>query len=278
VAIGSLALNLASDGWFAYYAFELPGQHSALWNKVGRFWSREVLGRLPVVTAAAVAFFVLDRGQRPDSRRLFYGCLAIATLGASMFSRVHSGGYLNVLMPAYAGLAILFGLGIASLSGGSPSTRRPWLHFAIFALCLVQFGMLRYDVRAQIPSERDRLAGERIIEIIRGFEGEVLVPAHGYLPALAGKSRSAHRMAILDVLRGNDDARKETLEIEIREAILTQRFDAIILDAGDWFSEELASAYVLDEELFDDLETFETRTGQRMRPQRVFLPRQAASP
>jgi hypothetical protein len=276
--LGSVAMNVASDGWFFYYAFDLPGQHSARWHKVGRFWSRDVLGRLPIVAAAAVAFFARGRGQRPDSHRLFYACLAVGTLGASMFSRVHSGGYLNVLMPAYAGLAILFGVGVASLAGGSSSTRRPWLPVVVFSLCLVQFGLLRYDVRAQIPNERDRLAGERIVEMIGDFEGEVLVPSHGYLPALAGKARSAQWMAIQDILRGSDAELKEKLDREIREAILSQRFDSIIVDAGDWFPEELESAYELSEELFDDQVTFRTRTGARTRPERVFLPRRTVSP
>jgi len=275
--LGSLALNLVSDGWFAYYAFELPGQHRARWYKVGDFWWSSVLGRLPIVTAAAVAFFALERAPGADSRRRFYAWLVIGTLGASMFSRVHSGGYLNVLMPGYAGLAILFGLGVARLRGGSVAQRRPWIPLAVFALCLVQFGMLRYDVRRQIPRERDRLAGERLVEIIRGFEGEVLVPFHGYLPALAGKSRSGQWMAIADVLRGDEGELEQALELEIRYAILEQRFDAIIVDAEDWYPTELASAYELSEELFEDRSTFRTRTGDRKRPEKVFVPRRAES-
>jgi hypothetical protein len=276
--IGGLVLNLASDGWFFYYAFELPGQHSARWNMVGQFWCRDVLGRLPVVSAAAIAFFALGRGRRSDSHWPFYACLALGTFAASMFSRVHSGGYVNVLMPAHAALAILFGLAVAFLAGHSPRQRRPWLPFAIYALCLVQFAMLRYDVRAQIPSEQDRLAGERVVEIIRSFEGEVLVPAHGYMPALAGKASSSQWMAIKDIRRGNAGPLAKRLDREIRAAVLSQRYAAIIVDARDWFPEELESAYQLREELFDDLATFRPRTGANMRPERLYVPRQPASP
>jgi len=275
---GSLALNLASDGWFFYYAFELPSQHSARWYKAGQFWSREVLGRLPFVTAAAIAFLALGRGRRSGSGVSFYALLAVGTLATSMLSRVHSGGYLNVLMPAHAGLAILFGLAVARLGGGSPASRRPWLPLAVYALCLVQFAMLRYDARAQIPGERDRLAGERIVEVIGSFEGEVLVPAHGYLPALAGKASSAQWMAIEDILRGDDGDLEQRLEGEIREAILSQRYDAIIVDAHDWFPGELESAYELREKLFDDRATFRPRTGSYMRPESVYVPKSAASP
>jgi len=261
-----------------YYIFELPAQHSARWYKAGQFWSREVLGRLPVVTAAAIAFFALGRARRSDSGVWFYACLAVGTLAASMLSRVHSGGYLNVLMPAHAGLAILFGLGVACLAGGSPASRRPWLPLVVYALCLVQFAMLRYDAGAQVPGERDRLAGERIVEFIGGFEGEVLVPAHGYLAALAGKASSAQWMAIEDVLRGDDGDLEQRLEAEIREAILSRRYDAIVVDAHDWFPDELESAYELREKLFDDRATFKPRTGSYMRPESVYVPRPVAAP
>jgi hypothetical protein len=275
VALGSLALHVVSEGWSSYYLFELPGQHHARWGKVGRFWAVEVFARLPVAVAAAIAFFALDRGASRSERRWFYGCLAIGTLGASMASRVHSGGYLNVLMPGYAGLAILFGLGMAALGRDAVVQRRPWLPPAVFALCVLQLAGLRYEVRAQIPSERDRRAGEQLVETIRGFEGEVLVPLHGYLPALAGKPRSGQWMAIADVLRGDDDELEEALEVEIRDAILTQRFDAIIIDRDDWYPKELASAYVLDRELFDDRRVFWTRTGDRKRPERLYVARRA---
>jgi hypothetical protein len=277
VVLVGLALNVASDGWFAYYVFELPGQHQARWNKLGEFWLRSMLVRVPVLAAAAIALFALDRSPGAASRRLFYACLAIGTLGTSMFSRVHSGGYLNVLMPAYAGLAILFGLGVAALLSENRVKRRPWLPLVVFGLCLVQLGMLRYDVSRQIPSERDRRAGERVVEIIRGFDGEVLVPYHGYLPELAGKSGSGQWMAIADVLRGDEGRLEEALETEIRDAIITRRFDAIIVDRDDWYAQELATAYELSEDLFDDRGTFMTRTGDRMRPEKVFVPRRAVA-
>ena len=71
----------------------------------------------------------------------------VGTLGASLTSRIHSGGYLNVLMPAHAGLAIVFGLGTAALLARSEASGRNTLTVAVFGACLLQFAMLGYDPR-----------------------------------------------------------------------------------------------------------------------------------
>jgi hypothetical protein len=277
VVVGCLVLDAGSDGWFAYYVFDLPTQHRIRWWKLERFWRLDVLRRLPVAVAAAVAFFGLRRFGAKDPTRLYYPCLAIGTLLASLLSRLHSGGYGNVLMPAYAGLAVLFGLGVSESLRSGFARRRPLAPTAIYVLCLIQFAMLAYDPAAQIPSERDRSAGERLVETIRGFEGDVLVVSHGYLADLAGKPRSAQWMAIADVLRARDGSVKEDIEREIEDAIREQRFAAIITDE-DWYEEELEVHYELLGRAFDDDSVFWPRTGSRTRPERIYVPRPAGAP
>jgi 4-amino-4-deoxy-L-arabinose transferase-like glycosyltransferase len=272
VAIGCLLLDARSDGWFCYYVFELPAQHHLRWWQFWRFWQLDVLARLPVAAAAAVAFFGLRRFGASDPRRLFFPCLAVGTLSSSLVSRLHSGGYENVLLPAYAGLAIFFGLGVNESLRSPLARRRPAVALVIGVLCLIQFAMLAYDPRKQIPSERDRAAGERLVETIRSFEGDVLVVNHGYLAGLAGKRRTAHWMAISDILRADDGLVKEGIEREIREAIRERRFAAIITD-GDWYERDLEAHYELRGSAFDDESVFWTRTGMRTRPERIYVPR-----
>jgi hypothetical protein len=72
-----------------------------------------------------------------------------------MASRIQLGDYSNALMPACAGLAIFFGLGIAAALEAEAVRRRPAAEFLIYGLCLIQFALLAYDPRDQIPSEAD---------------------------------------------------------------------------------------------------------------------------
>jgi 4-amino-4-deoxy-L-arabinose transferase-like glycosyltransferase len=277
VVVGCLLLDARSDGWFAYYVFDLPAQHRIRWRELDGFWRLDVLARLPVAAAAAVAFFGVSRFGANDPRRLYYPCLAIGTLGASLLSRLHSGGYDNVLLPAYVGLAILFGLGVNESLRSAVARRRPVAALVIYVLCLIQFAMLAYDPRKQIPSERDRSAGERLVETIRSFEGEVLVVSHGYLAGLAGKRRSAQWMAIADILRAGEGPVKDDIENEITGAIRERRFAAIIID-GDWYEEDLEAHYELRGSAFDDDSVFWTRTGLRTRPERIYVPKRADTP
>ncbi|MBW2290308.1 MAG: glycosyltransferase family 39 protein [Deltaproteobacteria bacterium] len=274
---GSLLLDAVSDGWFSYYAFELPTHRRLEWWKLERFWRLDVLARLPVAAAAVVVYFGALRLSALDGRRLFYACLALGTLGASLASRIQLGGYSNALMPACAGLAIFFGLGIAAALEAETMRRRPAAEFLIYGLCLIQFALLAYDPWEQIPSEADRRAGERLVATIRGFDGEVLVPWHGYLAGLAGSPATAQWMAITDVLRGGNEPVREQLRAEIRSAIRERRFAAIVVDRP-WYEEDMNAHYELAGDAFDDDGVFWPQTGLRTRPEQIYVPKQADAP
>lgn len=273
---GSLLLDAGSDGWFSYYVFELPANRRLLWWKLSRFWGLDVLAWLPVAAAAAAVCFGALRVPAVAGRRLFYACLALGTLGASLASRIQLGGYTNALMPACAGLAIFFGLGVAAALAAPALQRRPAAALVVPTLCLIQFALLAYDPREQIPSEADRRAGERLVATLRRVDGEVLVAWHGYLAGLAGSPASAQWMAVKDVLRGRDRPARQRIGAEIRSAIRERRFAAIVIDRA-WYEEELNAHYELRGEVFDDAGVFWPRTGMRTRPEKIFVPRGAAA-
>jgi hypothetical protein len=153
-------------------------------------------------------------------------------LGAAWSIRSLEGAHLNDLIPAYAGISILAGLGLHRLleAGGGEATP-PWrgaLPDLAWALVLVQFVLLGYDPRPHLPTAADREAGEAVVARIRAIEGEVFIPGYGYLARLAGKRGTAHASAISDVGldRSRDVSRK--LHDQIGEALEAQRFAALI--------------------------------------------------
>jgi hypothetical protein len=208
-----------------------------------------------------------------DRRRIFYVCLALGMIGSSLVSRLHSGGYLNVLMPAHAALAVFFGLAAAACLRIFAESRQYAATLCVYGLCLLQFGILAYDPREQVPSEADRRAGEALLERIRGIEGEVLVVYHGYLPGRVGKKTSAEWMAIMDVLRGHTGPERRRMRADIESAIRERRYAAIIIDE-EWFPELLDANYELRGSLFEE-DVFWPRTGEIVRPEWLFLPRPA---
>ncbi len=148
---------------------------------------------------------------------------------------MNAGNYLNVLLPAFAGMAILFGLAVNEMLVFSTSQEKwGWLAL-VYTLILVQFGLLVYNPARHIPTAQDKSAGDWLVQTIESYEGDVFIPFHTAYGLFAGKTPYAHKVA-LDEIFGNfgsgvpEYARK--LDADFNQAFQQQRFDAILLDEG----------------------------------------------
>ncbi len=266
VAGGStLALDALSDGWFSFYAFTLPRHHNTLPELVVLFWTADVLRPLGLAALATAAFLA----QARRDQRAFYGLLLVGLVGASYASRIHAGGYVNVLLPVYAGLAVGAALGVGALQprasqlGARP---RAFLSFAV----LVQFAALFESPIGQVPTAADRAAGDRLVEALREVPGDVLVLSHPHLAWRAGKPPHAQRMALYDVRRGTS-AGWEVLEAEVASAIRSRRYEAVILDVEwAWRPEGFETHYCPAGPVFEDPDVFWPVTGEPMRPTELY--------
>lgn len=273
----TLLFNRWSGGWYNYYVFELPREHEILREQLVRFWSKDLLAPLALALAFG-AFFLLSVVLRRSSPDLvwFYVPVPAALVAASWIGRLHSGGYDNVLIPAYAAVAILFGLGAERLlSIGSGST--PWLA-ATFLLSAVplQFATLAYDPFEQVPSRADRAAGRELTTTLESFDGEVWMPAHGHFTAEAGKGAFAQGFAMLDVMRSKGRKGKEDLMADIASAVASKRFAAVIVDSVPSVSvlpPGFDRHYQARGPLFRSPDALYPVTGAQVRPETVYLPR-----
>src|SRR5438477_532267 len=68
------------------------------------FWTKDILTSMPAASTVAVGYLASRRQIRSRST-LFYVAFALGLIGSSWVSRLHSGAFDNVLMPAYACLA-----------------------------------------------------------------------------------------------------------------------------------------------------------------------------
>ncbi|UCB53252.1 MAG: glycosyltransferase family 39 protein [Candidatus Zixiibacteriota bacterium] len=279
VGVSTYLLNWIHGGWYSYYVFHLPRQHVVVEGMYLDFWTKDILSALPVACAIS-AFFIFAQTVISGKRNyLFYSLMSVGMLGGAWLTRLRLGSYDNVLIPAYAVLSILFGLGIHRafdfISGASAIKRRV-LEAGICLVCITQFLLLVYNPLAQIPTRKDLEAGRGFIDTMAQLPGDVLVLSHGYLPTLAGKRSHAHDAAVNDVLNDTGSAAAAKLREEIRRAVQERRFGAIILD-GPWFLEIIQRHYDGHRALFASADVFWPATGRRTRPEMVYLPKSDAA-
>jgi 4-amino-4-deoxy-L-arabinose transferase-like glycosyltransferase len=275
---GSFLFNQISDNWFQFYVFELPSQHPIIKQMVLSYWLHDLLQPLPIASMVSIFYGIQLFSGRKDRNFAFFAALAAGLIGASYLGRLHAGGYDNVLMPAYAAIAIFFGLGVNNILSLLPADSLPGdralvssaIESAVFFACILQFLLLAYNPLTQIPSKADRAAGDRLIQLIEPFDGEVFVPYHGYLPTLGGKQSYAHAMAISDVLSSKDKSVRAILTDDLREAFRDHYFAAIILDEP-WMMEEIKPGYYYQETIFSSDDVFWPVTGMDVRPELIYL-------
>jgi 4-amino-4-deoxy-L-arabinose transferase-like glycosyltransferase len=235
VAGSTLLLNYRSAGWFSYYVFRIPqSQKLRLLSGTLRFCTTDLL--LPLSIACLLSgVFLYTQFRQANPRRWFFAAVAASMIGGSWLGKVHVGGGQNVLIPAYAIVAALAGMGLHSALVWSESIAAPDTSVVapvLYIACLVQFAALYYNPIAQVPTKADLAAGQKLVARLAAVQGEVWVPAHGYLARLAGKRAYAHASPLSDVISA-DPAGSQRLQEEMRHAMQSERFAAIVVDP-DW--------------------------------------------
>lgn len=282
IAGSTLLLDRIHDGWYSFYVFDLPVEHYSLKARYVFFWVDDLLAPLPAVCVVSVVYLLSLFSQAGKKRALFYVLMTAGMIGTAWSGRLHSGGYLNALMPGFAFLAILFGLGFHGLADyfhgkGSASNGGVTVALTFFYLvCAAQFGGLLYNPKEQIPTRRDLDAGWSFIQMLKGIDGEVYMPGHGFLPGYAGKKSYAHAAAVADVLRSKETSEKAELLAEITNSIRQQYFSAIILDKDEYVI-PIQDYYSMVGRVFSDYWVFWTVTGVESRPEFLFVPKEGSA-
>ncbi len=278
----SLALVILSDGWYAYYVFQLPPERFASQFQVQRipvFWMQHVLARLPILSALAI-WSLWHEWRRDRDSALFLSMLTLGMVGTSWWSCLEETAYDNNLLPFHLCLGLLAGvaLGRASEPGrrgaGSAS-------LAVGALLLLQLLLLGYDPRVHVPSREDRAAGRSLERRLSASAAELVMTHRPFLPGLAEAPITAHIHAINDVLRGDEGPASRDLERELVGIFGQRRVRRLLVDEGWWFASEdinqaIQSQYRVSERLFDDDSVFWTRTGMASRPAYLLVPIESA--
>ncbi len=272
----TLLLNELHRGWYWYYLFDLPGQHALVSRMLLLFWAHDIMLPLAIALSLGIFYFGCQLSEGRLDQWGYYLFLGMGMLGSSWVSKMHSGAYQNVLLPACAFLSLLFGLAVSrveAMISRFPKDAQLLLSGFLSLVCGIQFLALLYDPFDNLPSAQDREAGERIVAELSGIDGDVFLPRHGYLALLAGKRNFAQELAVQDVLRGANSRQqiKERLISEQHTAFAQHRFQAIVLDHAA--SGEINTYYTTQKRLFEHDTIFWPVTGIQTRPEFMYIPR-----
>ena len=243
----TLALGLASHGWYVYYVFQQMSQHALSPSGASQFWVSELLPTLGIALGAALL------GARRMPLTLLAGCAALVV--ESFAARAQSGSNLNDLLPAYMAVAVLAGLAMGGRSplvlrgalGRLARARITWIEpFARIArgraglqipvvagvLIIAQIGVLAGGFRLSqaFPSEQDRVAYQRLVAAARSLGGVVAIPADPSVAVAAGLPPTEDQVAAADVLRASDQSPKADLTASLAQAVAAEKFSAIITE------------------------------------------------
>jgi hypothetical protein len=225
--LGNLAVwgvgHRITDGWLTFHVIELLRAHPTDKPGVRIFWTSDLAWLLPGLLLA----FVTLRSRSPRTLAFALGLLVAAGLGRS-----HIGAFDNVRLPALLAVALLAGL---ALRGQNGLPARSW----VLGLALVQMLIFARDPRSWVPSEQDRLDGERVVAELARREGPVMVLGHSYLGMRAGHAPTLHVMAWLDLSAsevGLEHAERLRNDLSTRARLGQVR----VLVAGDWRAEQAA--------------------------------------
>jgi hypothetical protein len=226
-SLGSTAwLNHSTHGWFYYYVFLAPGAETHLAPHLA-FGLLASFSAALIIVAAALLLTGVHWGN-PAARFYLWLGGALVLICWILASRPGTSG--NVAMPAYAFLAVAFGIALARLIywlHGLPIARsQAGLTLLLFAAC-AQFVCHGRPNILLIPSPAVRASQQQFEVWLHSVPGDVYVVSHPYESVMAGKPAHPDSGAIYDALAG---AANLPLLHEIHQAIEQEALEAIVID------------------------------------------------
>lgn len=262
----TVGMAVASDGAFLTWMLRVPTAHGVILKRILPGTPKELWHALPWSDGLTAALGLLWVGRSSEGG-LFWLAQGLVALGLSAFMRGHTGGFINVLMPAHWTLALW-----ATLATGAAIRRweHPLVRGALGAVLALQIGLGRWDPRIYTPTTQDREAGDALVEQIRGLDGEVLSPYAPWLPVLAGKTPYWHLIALWDIDYEHGPYYKASKSIDA--AIARKRWGAVIVSEDDDFKHGLKLTYKRSKRIPYKGRAFYPKTGWKKRPSWIYLP------
>ncbi|MHB8670619.1 MAG: glycosyltransferase family 39 protein [Acidimicrobiales bacterium] len=309
----SIWLDVITHHWYRYFTLDILAGHAVERAQELGFLTHDLVRNLfPALAVVATWVLVAGYQRLPHNRALrgdrhlepaprpseaglpatrsrslaLHLALLLGLVVGSWASRLHSGGYDNVLMPTFAVVALTFGVAAGQLTASVSASRLAWarpigapiVSLLLSIAAMAQVAVLAYDPRSQLPRSADRRAGWELVAELRTVRGPVLVASHPWYAVLASKRPFADAEAVSDVVRSHDRLLGAALVAEFHDAFAQRRFAAVVLDnPGDFegFPADFGAYYDCSRQALVGAgpNAFYPVTSLRIRPRRLCLPR-----
>jgi hypothetical protein len=200
----------------------------------------------------------------------FFLPLSIMSIG----SMAKQWGYISGLLPMVAALSVI---GVEAyqqvVSAVNPGSTRTLAYKGLYYLAsismVLQFGVLRYDFRTQIPSSASLDAGYRILDILENSKGPIFIPTSPYLLYMAHQRTHFQVSSLGDLsLAAQEDSTLKQVSEEyvnkIREYLLSKSIKTAILPNAKWYEKVFSIETGYDcESLVADYPPLITVTGAK---------------
>ena len=261
--------SLLSDGWYYFWNFTLPADHRWTQKVFILFWTYDLIRPLSILLLLTIVYFYLSRNLEESKFYIFF--LGGAVL-ESWLSRLHYGGYANVLIPVYLSIIILSMNGLSKLLEHIKTLENNRsLSIFICIIIIFQFATLIYSPGKQIPSDEDKKAGWELVYLLKQQKGDVYVIGNTYFARLAGKKTFAHGLLIWDLMQSSTRYNRD-IEQRFNSYLNDKKFDLIIDYAGMNYP-YLDSVYENSGKAFKKDNLGWTITGYTTRPNSLYYPK-----
>ncbi|MCK6520935.1 hypothetical protein L6R49_05765 [Myxococcota bacterium] len=264
-------IQLATDGMFLTYLLGVPAAHPLVAERALPTITKELPTSLPLFAAASVAWLGVNLRRRDEGAPLWLGALAVAA-GACMLMRAHHGGFINVLMPGHWALAAAGGAALGAFCRAFEG--RAWSLPLVALLLGAQLTRTGWEeAEDYVPTEADRDAGEQLLTQLRAVEGEIFAPQFPWYPHLVGKQPSLPLISLWDIQHKRGPLYQNPSVVE--EAMARQAWAALLVSQKD-IKYGQREHYKEGARVRLPARAFNTRTGWRVRPAALWVPKTPA--
>ena len=229
-----LGMGIATRGSFLAWLVLVPGAHGQSLSRLFPLAQIEVWKALPITTTAVLLCVAVFR------RRAYWAGVALTTLLIVSLMRGHTGGFVNVLIPAFWVSALLPAVVVGALA--ERPAFAPWARIGApllvaLQLCAWQTSLplliaslrkgeplekaiehARVDLKKYVPTDADAVKVASLVEQIASLDGRVLIPHAPWYAVMAGKEPSFALIALWDIDHKGGHYRPEVAHIDDRIA------------------------------------------------------------
>jgi hypothetical protein len=227
----SRLLDHGTHGWFWYYAFTVPHANADLWLRPAVFYvPSQLIAPFGVALLIVGMAWVWTKPSLASSATRFYLLAGASLFGLCWFLQAHAGATANTPMPAYAILAVIFGISFARLDAAFACASREAARVFLLAAVAIPLVSWVYNPHDSMPHRDLVTSQEELISWLRIFPGDVFLPSNPYEGVLAGKQWHPDNAALHDALRPDLPDVDNAVRSKIAEEVDQTKFDAIVLD------------------------------------------------